>query len=416
MQRIIVINNNDKALPYGMGTYMANLIECLSLSKFAFDIVCINVAVYELKVVEKDGYREILIPAFDGSADKKAPAYCKMLPFILKELYADDDEEIIIHFNHFIVDYLSNSLKSFFHCKILFTVHYTEWAIELGGDAQKLIRIVNKVKKGIELAPDETKAMDAIAINRDIFQQTDFIILLAKHTVKTYSQISLLQNAHYLIVNNGLKDEYKYLSTTQKQIIRRRYHIKKDETILFFAGWLGELKGIYELIEAFQIVLRTKPDAHLFIAGSFGNFPELLKKARPACTKITFLGMLDKAEIHDFYRIADIGIVCSIYEEFGLVAVEMMMHQLPVVVTDTGGLAEIVDDELNGLKVPIVYKKGKRTVHIHKLAQKITFLIDHPDERKRLGENARKKFLSDYELSVFSSNMIQVYNTLGEEK
>lgn len=149
----------------------------------------------------------------------------------------------------------------------------------------------------------------------------------------------------------------------------------------------------------------------MFIAGE-GEFPALLSKSRFACTKITFLGFLQKAELYNFYHIADIGIACSIHEEFGLVALEMMMHQLPVIETNTGGLAEIIDDTMNGLKVPVAYRKGKRTVDVNQLAKKIAFLIDNPAECRRLGENARKKFLSNYELSVFYSRMIQIYNAL----
>jgi len=407
MKRIVVINNTIKALNYGMGAYTRNLAECLKQTGFAFDFVYVHAEAYELQIVAKDGYREFYIPSFQQSSSQKLQAYCRMLPFLLKELFGDDDE-IIFHFNHFILSHVSDGLKRMFNCRILFTVHYTDWGLALHGNVRKLNSLL---KKKHAVSADEQRTIDSIETNREIFQQADLIIFLAQHTVKTYSGISLLQGVNFTIVNNGLKDDYKKLSSAQKRSIRKRYHIKEHETILFFAGWLTEVKGIYDLIAAFQQVLRSKPDTHLFIAGE-GNFPKLLAAARPACAQITFLGLLNKTELHDFYSIAHIGVVCSLYEEFGLVALEMMMHQLPVVVTNTGGLAEIVDDNINGLKVPIVSKKGKRFVDTNHLARKIAFLIDNPAECLRLGKNARKKFLANYELSIFSAKMIQIYQSI----
>jgi len=407
MKRIIIINNTDRALSYGIGTYTGNLIECLKKTEIAFDIVNLNVDRYELNIVEQGDYREYFIPAFTGSTNTKLIAYSRMLPFLLRELFNPDDE-IVFHFNYFITSALIAYLKKAFNCKVILTVHFTDWSLMLGGDFRKLKSIL---KKEQDITPQEKGVIETVKSDKAIFQQTDLALFVSRHTATTYSNISLLRDSNYMIVNNGLKDEYKKKSLAQKRAIRKRYHIKEHEIILFFAGRLDEIKGIYCLVEAFRKVLRSNPDSHLFVAGE-GNFPKLLSKSRFACTKTTYLGYLTKSELYDFYAISDIGISCSIHEEFGLVALEMMMHQLPVIVTNTGGLAEIVDDNINGIKVPIVNRKGKRTIDTNQLAKKISFLIDNSAERLRLGSNARQKFLSNYELSVFSSKMIQIYNTI----
>lgn len=67
MKRIVVINNNDRALVYGIGAYTANLITCLQRTEFVFDIIYLNAGEYELKIVEKSRYKEIFIPAFADS-------------------------------------------------------------------------------------------------------------------------------------------------------------------------------------------------------------------------------------------------------------------------------------------------------------------------------------------------------------
>jgi len=411
MKRIVLINNDDRALSYGIGSYTENLIECLKKTGFAFDIACLNADVHELKIVDHSRYREFFIPAFAGSNNKKIFSYSQMLPFLFKELFSAGDD-LVFHFNYFYTDTFIAKLKTLFNCKVLLTVHYTEWSLILNGDFRRLKSLSDKVKNGQTISPSEKGLMNVVRTDKDIFRQVDLILFVSQHTVKTYSALTILKESKYTIVHNGLKDTYRKLSRRQKSAIRKRYHISEHETILFFAGRLDRIKGIDGLIEAFQKVLRLKPEAHLFIAGE-GDFLILLSKSRFACTKITFLGFLCKSELYDFYNIADIGISCSIHEEFGLVALEMMMHKLPVIVTNTGGLAEIVDDGMNGLKVPIVYKKGKRTVDSKELARKIIFLVENPGEGKRLGENARKKFLANYELSMFGTKMIQIYNSMN---
>ena len=56
-----------------------------------------------------------------------------------------------------------------------------------------------------------------------------------------------------------------------------------------------------------------------------------LKEATDCWTKIAFTGRLDKKQLYEFYSMADMGVVCSLHEEFGFVAIAMMMHALPVI-------------------------------------------------------------------------------------
>ena len=65
---------------------------------------------------------------------------------------------------------------------------------------------------------------------------------------------------------------------------------------------------------------------------------------------------MEKKELYEIYQMADVGVVPSLYEPFGYVAVEMMMHRLPIVVTSC--LNEVVDDTC-GLKIPIIEYSDK---------------------------------------------------------
>jgi glycosyltransferase involved in cell wall biosynthesis len=90
----------------------------------------------------------------------------------------------------------------------------------------------------------------------------------------------------------------------------------------------------------------------------------------------------------------------------------MMMHALPVIVTKTGGLDEIVEDGVSGLKVPVRTIKGQRQVDVKQLSEKIRLLLDNPAYAQELGENGRKRFLEKFELSVFKEKMLNLYTTI----
>ena len=117
---------------------------------------------------------------------------------------------------------------------------------------------------------------------------------------------------------------------------------------------------------AFRNVLNSCPQSRLVITGN-GDFSKYIKESQDIRTKIIYTGMLEKAQLYEWYCFADVGVIPSLFESFGYVAVEMMMHGLSIAATATSGLNEVVDDTC-GLKVPV---------------------NEHPD--KRISEGSRNK-------------------------
>ena len=127
----------------------------------------------------------------------------------------------------------------------------------------------------------------------------------------------------------------------------------------------------------------------------------LSPEANPIFSKITFTGFVDQNLAFELYRLADVGVVPSLFEPFGYVPVEMMMHELPIVATATSGLNEVVETNLCGLKVPLIVSPDSVEIDTSLLAQKIVYLLQNPKEAKRLGKNGRKRYLEKYSSEVF---------------
>jgi glycogen synthase len=111
-------------------------------------------------------------------------------------------------------------------------------------------------------------------------------------------------------------------------------------------------KGFQLALEALPALIERLGSVRFIVAGSGTAEPELRRQARELGLEAhgTFLGWIGDDVLHSLYRISDLTVVPSIYEPFGLVALEAMASGCPCLVADTGGLREVVPNEDVGLR------------------------------------------------------------------
>jgi glycogen synthase len=136
--------------------------------------------------------------------------------------------------------------------------------------------------------------------------------------------------------------------------LRARY-AEADELLVLLVGRLVYEKGFHLALDALASVTRRLGNVRFVVAGSGTAEAELQRQARALelAEHGSFLGWIGDDMLHSLYRVADLCIVPSIYEPFGLVALEAMASGCLCVVADTGGLREVVpDDGTVGLRFP----------------------------------------------------------------
>jgi glycosyltransferase involved in cell wall biosynthesis len=153
-------------------------------------------------------------------------------------------------------------------------------------------------------------------------------------------------------------------------------------TILFLAN-LREHKGIYDLLEAYKLVLAQMPHTRLMIAGDGPENRRVseLVRSLPSPAQVTLLGSIPRDSIAAVYREADVYCLPSHLEPFGMSALEAMASGLPIVATTVGGLQQIVESE-GGLLVP---PKSPAA-----LANALLHLLRDPAMRQRMATHNRK--------------------------
>lgn len=165
----------------------------------------------------------------------------------------------------------------------------------------------------------------------------------------------------------------------------RRQFAMDHEKLVLFVGRMVPEKGAQVLIEAIPHVVGLAPQAKFVVVGKGGFLNELRSRAAALRIghKILFTGYVDDDTLLRLYRVADVDVVPSLYEPFGIVALEGMANRLPMVVSDTGGLAEVVDHSQTGITT-FAGDAGS-------LAWGLLEVLKHPDYARFLGENAQQK-------------------------
>lgn len=197
---------------------------------------------------------------------------------------------------------------------------------------------------------------------------------------------------------------------------RRRIGVPPDHKVILFVGRIQPLKGIDCLIRAMALVLKHNPEfRHQICISIIGGNPHAtsgeeqremrrlynLKEALNVGDLVTFLGAKNQDTLVNYYSAAQMVVMPSHYESFGMVAVEAMACRTPVIASDVGGLTYTVQDGFNGYLVP---KKDVRA-----LAEKITLLLKYNHLRDHLGEQARH-WVERFRWEYIAEQMLAVYN------
>ena len=208
-----------------------------------------------------------------------------------------------------------------------------------------------------------------------------------------------------VVIPNGVNIEEFDLSYSKEEC-RERLGLSVNGTIILFVGSLAPYKGPDILIRAMTRVIKEVPDIKLVFVGSGKIRNELEgladKLGIENYVKFTgFIGDIFKKAL--YYRAADVFVLPSYSESFGIVNLEAMACGVPIVASKIGGIPDVVKDGENGLLVP---PKDERA-----LADAIIYLLENDDIREKMGKNGRKK-AEGYSWEKIAEETEEVYLSL----
>jgi len=292
----------------------------------------------------------------------------------------------LIHAHDWVVGRAAVELKNRLGLPLISTIHATE--IGRGGSLDGEYR--GKVRD----------------IERLLVEQSDGIICCSNYMLDHIQHVLGAVKTKVRVIPNGVESS-RFNGGRQPQLILAG--IPEDRKIILYVGRIVREKGIFTLLDALEKLRKQGKDVSLVYVGEGPLKEDLAKEVlrRKLNDRVTLAGFVDEKKLVSLYNSSDVFVLPSHYEPFGMVVLEAMASRIPVVVSDVGGLSEIVEDGVTGVKVPAYNPSA--------LAEGILRVLEDRELSEQLKENAYRAVQERYRWEMIAEKTIEAYRTRPAE-
>lgn len=287
----------------------------------------------------------------------------------------------VIHAHDWLVAYSAKSIKESYNIPLISTIHATESGRN-SGIHDETQRYINDSEWMLTYESSE------VIVNSNYMKNE-----VQRLFGLPYDKINVIPNGVNLQLFSNVNIDYDF----------RRQYAMDNEKIILYVGRLVYEKGIQNLIAAMPKVLDRYYDSKLIICGRGGMIDELREQVKYLGieNKVYFAGYCDSKKMQKMYKCADVAVFPSTYEPFGIVAIESMLSGTPTIVSDVGGLNEIIEHGVTGMK--------SYAGNANSIADSVLSLLFDPKLCANISQNAIKKVKENYNWSKITDSTYYVY-------
>lgn len=287
----------------------------------------------------------------------------------------------VIHAHDWLVAYSAKSIKESYNIPLISTIHATESGRN-SGIHDETQRYINDSEWMLTYESSE------VIVNSNYMKNE-----VQRLFGLPYDKINVIPNGVNLQLFSNVNVDYDF----------RRQYAMDNEKIILYVGRLVYEKGIQNLIAAMPKILDRYHDSKLIICGRGGMIDDLREQVKylGIDNKVYFAGYCDSKKMQKMYKCADVAVFPSTYEPFGIVAIESMLSGTPTIVSDVGGLNEIVEHGVTGMK--------SYAGNANSIADSVLALLFDPKLCANISQNAIKKVKENYNWSKITDNTYYVY-------
>lgn len=238
---------------------------------------------------------------------------------------------------------------------------------------------------------------------RWVSRYTTMLITVCEHEKHSALNHNLLSEEKIKTVYNGVDTDYWTGFNEAGISLRKSLNIDPNAVVVGMAGRFTKQKGHEILIRAFVELVRLYPDIILVLTGN-GELKEHIRgmvKEHNLTDNVMICDQTD--DIAAFYAMFNILVMPSLWEAMPFTLLEAMSMRVPVVASSAGGIPEVIDDGENGI---IVHSNRPEDV-----TEAIKKLIDDPSLINKIGEKAREKIVSEFQLSNTINQLQSLYTS-----
>jgi glycogen synthase len=309
-------------------------------------------------------------------------------------------------------------------------VHCHTWYTHLAGCIGKYLQGVPLVLTTHSLEPHRPWKAEQLGtayhvstwIERTAYQNADGVVAVSASMKKDVHELYRVPLERIRVIHNGI-DLREYRPTPHVGTLRE-FGIDPDVPYVLFVGRITRQKGIVHLVNAIR---HLRPDAQVVLCAGAPDTPEIaaemedaLRRARTeSAHKIVWIReMLPKAKTVHLYTHAAIFVCPSVYEPFGIINLEAMACETPVVASAVGGIPEVVVHGETGLLVPTNpvsatdVEPGDPAQFSRALAEAVNLLLDDPALRQSMAGKARARVEEHFSWASIARQTADFYGHL----
>ncbi|GKS10595.1 hypothetical protein YDYSY3_15950 [Paenibacillus chitinolyticus] len=297
----------------------------------------------------------------------------------------------ILHAHDWLVYYAARDCRQALRLPLVATLHATEHGRKLGRLDDPVSRKIHTAESSLaELADKLIVCSDSMAEEvTSLFNRKKSGVTVIPNGLPAASDAESSREPHPVPACAG--DSGRPLRST---FAKRR---------ILYLGRLVPEKNVPLLLAAFPYVLEQFPEAELVIAGTGPEATSLSGLAAPFGDRVRFTGFADEAAKAGLLAEADVCAIPSLYEPFGIVALEAMRAGVPLVAADTGGLAGLVEDGIDGFRLPPADPRA--------WAGKICLLLGDPELAALFTKRASAKLHTCFNMKEIGAATANVYQS-----
>ena len=258
-------------------------------------------------------------------------------------------------------------------------------------------------------------------VEKTALEMADAIIAVSDATKHDIDRLFNVDPARVHVIHNGIDlDQYRKVDSTGAL---KRYGIDPAKPYLLFVGRIARQKGFQHLVRAIQFMDR---DFQIVLCAAAPDTPALAEEMRVAVERaeahragiIWIDEMVDQQTACELYSHAAVFVCPSIYEPFGIINLEAMACETPVVATAVGGIKEVVVDGETGFLVPLEQMKESPFEAIdpekfaRDIAQRVNELMSDRQLRERFRKAGRKRVEENFSRTAIAEKTKKLYATL----
>jgi glycosyltransferase involved in cell wall biosynthesis len=241
-------------------------------------------------------------------------------------------------------------------------------------------------------------------LDRWALGKADLVLSVSEAVMKKYLEREKLQGHKIRVVYHGV--EHRFLEEqTKESEIRVKLGIGREDNIIGTVARLHEDKGINILLEAFALALKSRPQIRLLIIGNGPEKDKLIEMAKELeiTDRVIFTGF--QPDVLPLMSLLDIFCLSSKEEGFPQALLEAMALGKPAIVSNVGGVIELIEDSINGILIPPGNPEA--------FCQSVLNLLQNPHRAQKIGNMARekikKKLLIDHTIDSMETIYIEMF-------